>query len=111
MHLRGDGGHYTLPFPTMYVGLPESSPLAVVLFAVLFFRLWRLQVLDGEDLSDQIKLWIEEVVGFGRDAGGVERIVGCHGAMRALIEQLFKHPLTDIGLEKFLKERKLLDQN
>ena len=28
-HLRGDGGHYTLPFPTMYVGLPESSPLAV----------------------------------------------------------------------------------
>jgi LPS-assembly lipoprotein len=28
-HLRGDGGHYTLPFPTMYVGLPESSPLAI----------------------------------------------------------------------------------
>ena len=28
-HLRGDGGHYTLPFPKMYVGLPESSPLAV----------------------------------------------------------------------------------
>ena len=28
-HLRGDGGHYTLPFPTMYVGLPETSPLAV----------------------------------------------------------------------------------
>jgi LPS-assembly lipoprotein len=28
-HLRGDGGHYRLPFPTMYVGLPESSPLAI----------------------------------------------------------------------------------
>lgn len=28
-HLRGDGGHYTLPFPTMYVGLPDSSPLAI----------------------------------------------------------------------------------
>lgn len=28
-HLRGSGGHYTLPFPTMYVGLPESSPLAI----------------------------------------------------------------------------------
>lgn len=28
-HLRGDGGHYTLPFSTIYVGLPESSPLAV----------------------------------------------------------------------------------
>lgn len=28
-HLRGDSGHYTLPFPTMYVGLPESSPLAI----------------------------------------------------------------------------------
>jgi LPS-assembly lipoprotein len=28
-HLRGEGGHYTLPFPAMYVGLPESSPLAI----------------------------------------------------------------------------------
>jgi LPS-assembly lipoprotein len=28
-HLRGDGGHYTLPFPAIYVGLPESSPLAI----------------------------------------------------------------------------------
>jgi LPS-assembly lipoprotein len=28
-HLRGSGGHYTLPFRTMYVGLPESSPLAI----------------------------------------------------------------------------------
>ncbi len=28
-HLRGDGGHYTLPFPTIYVGLPDSSPLAI----------------------------------------------------------------------------------
>jgi LPS-assembly lipoprotein len=28
-HLRGDGGHYTLPFATMYVGLPEASPLAI----------------------------------------------------------------------------------
>jgi LPS-assembly lipoprotein len=28
-HLRGDSGHYTLPFPTIYVGLPESSPLAI----------------------------------------------------------------------------------
>ncbi|MRX10345.1 hypothetical protein GJ697_21150 [Pseudoduganella sp. FT25W] len=28
-HLRGDGGHYTLPFPTIYVGLPETSPLAI----------------------------------------------------------------------------------
>ena len=28
-HLRGDSGHYTLPFPTMYIGLPESSPLAI----------------------------------------------------------------------------------
>ncbi|OEZ62176.1 LPS assembly lipoprotein LptE [Duganella sp. HH105] len=28
-HLRGDGGHYTLPFPTMYIGLPEASPLAI----------------------------------------------------------------------------------
>ncbi|TFW17040.1 LPS-assembly lipoprotein LptE [Duganella callida] len=28
-HLRGEGGHYTLPFPTMYIGLPESSPLAI----------------------------------------------------------------------------------
>jgi LPS-assembly lipoprotein len=28
-HLRGSGGHYTLPFPAMYVGLPESSPLAI----------------------------------------------------------------------------------
>ena len=25
-HLRGESGHYTLPFPSMYVGLPESSP-------------------------------------------------------------------------------------
>ena len=28
-HLRGDSGHYTLPFPSLYVGLPESSPLAI----------------------------------------------------------------------------------
>jgi LPS-assembly lipoprotein len=28
-HLRGEGGHYTLPFPSMYVGLPVSSPLAI----------------------------------------------------------------------------------
>ena len=28
-HLRGSGGHYTLPFPAMYVGLPESSPLGI----------------------------------------------------------------------------------
>jgi LPS-assembly lipoprotein len=28
-HLRGEGGHYTLPFPKMYIGLPESSPLAI----------------------------------------------------------------------------------
>src|SRR5471032_1213435 len=28
-HLRGDGGHYTLPFPTIYVGLPKTAPLAV----------------------------------------------------------------------------------
>jgi LPS-assembly lipoprotein len=28
-HLRGEGGHYTLPFATLYVGLPESSPLAI----------------------------------------------------------------------------------
>jgi LPS-assembly lipoprotein len=26
-HLRGDSGHYTLPFPSLYVGLPESSPV------------------------------------------------------------------------------------
>jgi LPS-assembly lipoprotein len=30
-HLRGSGGHYTLPFPAMYVGLPDSSPLAIEL--------------------------------------------------------------------------------
>jgi LPS-assembly lipoprotein len=28
-HLRGDGGKYALPFPTIYVGLPETSPLAI----------------------------------------------------------------------------------
>jgi LPS-assembly lipoprotein len=28
-HLRGEGGHYTLPFSSLYVGLPESSPLAI----------------------------------------------------------------------------------
>jgi LPS-assembly lipoprotein len=28
-HLRGSGGHYTLPFNALYVGLPESSPLAI----------------------------------------------------------------------------------
>ena len=28
-HLRGEGGHYTLPFPTLYVGLPDRSPLAI----------------------------------------------------------------------------------
>jgi LPS-assembly lipoprotein len=28
-HLRGSGGHYTLPFPSMYIGLPDSSPLAI----------------------------------------------------------------------------------
>ncbi|GGY45115.1 LPS-assembly lipoprotein LptE [Pseudoduganella albidiflava] len=28
-HLRGSGGNYTLPFTSMYVGLPESSPLAI----------------------------------------------------------------------------------
>ena len=28
-HLRGEGGNYTLPFASMYVGLPESSPLAI----------------------------------------------------------------------------------
>ncbi len=30
-HLRGSGGSYTLPFNAMYVGLPESSPLAIEL--------------------------------------------------------------------------------
>lgn len=30
-HLRGSGGNYTLPFASMYVGLPESSPLAIEL--------------------------------------------------------------------------------
>ena len=30
-HLRGSGGTYTLPFNAMYVGLPESSPLAIEL--------------------------------------------------------------------------------
>lgn len=28
-HLRGVGGNYTLPFNAIYVGLPESSPLAI----------------------------------------------------------------------------------
>ena len=28
-HLRGSGGSYTLPFNALYVGLPESSPLAI----------------------------------------------------------------------------------
>jgi LPS-assembly lipoprotein len=28
-HLRGEGGNYTLPFASLYVGLPESSPLAI----------------------------------------------------------------------------------
>ena len=28
-HLRGSGGSYTLPFNAIYVGLPESSPLAI----------------------------------------------------------------------------------
>jgi len=28
-HLRGSGGNYTLPFRAMYIGLPESSPLAI----------------------------------------------------------------------------------
>jgi len=28
-HLRGEGGHYTLPFPSMYVGLPKESPLGI----------------------------------------------------------------------------------
>lgn len=28
-HLRGSGGQYMLPFPTLYIGLPEKSPLAV----------------------------------------------------------------------------------
>ena len=28
-HLRGEGGNYTLPFSSLYVGLPESSPLAI----------------------------------------------------------------------------------
>src|SRR5471032_529 len=28
-HLRGDGGNYTLPFTTMYIGLPKTAPLAV----------------------------------------------------------------------------------
>jgi LPS-assembly lipoprotein len=30
-HLRGSGGNYTLPFASMYIGLPESSPLAIEL--------------------------------------------------------------------------------
>jgi len=28
-HLRGEGGHYTLPFTAMYVGLPKASPLGI----------------------------------------------------------------------------------
>ncbi|NRR31070.1 hypothetical protein HSX11_12850 [Oxalobacteraceae bacterium] len=28
-HLRGNGGQYALPFPSLYVGLPEASPLAI----------------------------------------------------------------------------------
>jgi LPS-assembly lipoprotein len=28
-HLRGSGGNYTLPFSSMYISLPESSPLAI----------------------------------------------------------------------------------
>ncbi|MES2076553.1 MAG: LPS assembly lipoprotein LptE [Pseudomonadota bacterium] len=28
-HLRGQGSQYLLPFPTLYVGLPDSSPLAI----------------------------------------------------------------------------------
>ena len=28
-HLRGEGGHYTLPFTSMYVGLPKESPLGI----------------------------------------------------------------------------------
>jgi len=28
-HLRGSGGNFTLPFASMYVGLPDSSPLAI----------------------------------------------------------------------------------
>ena len=31
-HLRGSGGNYTLPFASMYVGLPESSPLSIYSF-------------------------------------------------------------------------------
>ncbi|TWI61559.1 LPS-assembly lipoprotein [Pseudoduganella lurida] len=30
-HLRGSGGNYTLPFASMYIGLPDSSPLAIEL--------------------------------------------------------------------------------
>ena len=28
-HLRGQGSQYLLPFPTLYVGLPSTSPLAI----------------------------------------------------------------------------------
>jgi LPS-assembly lipoprotein len=58
-HLRGDGGHYTLPFPTMYIGLPKSAPLAVDLKRNIRAN-GGTTVVDEEKLADASVLMVSD---------------------------------------------------
>ena len=52
-HLRGSNGSFMLPFATMYIGLPDSSPLAIDLKRYIR-AIGSTEVVDTKDGADAI---------------------------------------------------------
>ncbi|WP_332862640.1 LPS assembly lipoprotein LptE [Janthinobacterium svalbardensis] len=52
-HLRGSNGSFMLPFATMYIGLPETSPLAVGLKRYIR-AIGSTEVVDTKDGADAV---------------------------------------------------------
>ena len=52
-HLRGSNGSFMLPFATMYIGLPETSPLAIDLKRYIR-AIGSTEVVDTKDGADAI---------------------------------------------------------
>ncbi|MBG6220837.1 MULTISPECIES: LPS assembly lipoprotein LptE [unclassified Janthinobacterium] len=52
-HLRGSNGSFMLPFATMYIGLPETSPLAIGLKRYIR-AIGSTQVVDTKDGADAV---------------------------------------------------------
>ncbi len=68
---------------------------------------WEAMVAEGRELA-AIDDHVVVKVPFTRDGVRATKVLDCGQGMRAastaVVEACFKHPLTDIGLEKFLKD-------